>query len=323
MSGSTASIAATVSSIGLSSFCPPPQMLKLITVSEVGSDADDCNRPSTRVSKTAATTGTIRAHLLISRLLALAAVHPIRGDRGRVGSGCMDGIRIERRGGTLELTIDRPKANAIDSATSRAMGEAFIAFRDDPELRVAIVTGAGDRFFSAGWDLKAYVAGDPGDPEAFGPGGLAGLTELFDLDKPVIAAVNGYAAGGGFELALACDLVVAAAGRALLVARGQARLRRRLGRDLPPAAADASRRSRWRCCSPASRSTRTRPLAGASSTGWSSARRLLQVARELAARIERPRRWRCARSRRSLAATEGLTVEEGVRGIAGRQHPGL
>ncbi len=121
----------------------------------------------------------------------------------------MEGIRIERRGSTLELTIDRPKANAIDSATSQAMGEAFVAFRDDPKLRVAIVTGAGDRFFSAGWDLKAYAAGDPGDSEAFGVGGLAGLTELFDLDKPVIAAVNGYAAGGGFELALACDLIVA------------------------------------------------------------------------------------------------------------------
>ncbi len=118
----------------------------------------------------------------------------------------MDGIRVERRGATMELTIDRPKANAIDSATSRAMGEAFAELRDDPELRVAIVTGAGERFFSAGWDLKAYAAGDPDD---FGSGGLAGLTELFDLDKPVIAAVNGYAAGGGFELVLSCDLVLA------------------------------------------------------------------------------------------------------------------
>ena len=118
----------------------------------------------------------------------------------------MDGIRVDRRGATMELTIDRPPANAIDSATSKAMGEAFAEFRDDSALRVAIVTAAGERFFSAGWDLKAHAAGDPDD---FGSGGLGGLTELFDLEKPVIAAVNGYAAGGGFELVLACDMVVA------------------------------------------------------------------------------------------------------------------
>jgi crotonobetainyl-CoA hydratase len=121
----------------------------------------------------------------------------------------VSGVRTETNGAVLEITIDRPKANAIDSATSRELGAIFAAFRDNDLVRVAIVTGAGDRFFSAGWDLKAAVEGDSED---WGPGGFAGLTELFDLDKPVIAAVNGLAAGGGFELALACDLIVAARG---------------------------------------------------------------------------------------------------------------
>jgi crotonobetainyl-CoA hydratase len=106
---------------------------------------------------------------------------------------------VERRGKVLEVTINRPKANAIDAPTSRIMGETFAKFRDDPELRVAILTGAGEKFFCPGWDLKAAAEGEAPDSD-YGVGGFGGLQELPGLNKPVIAAVNGIAFGGGLEI---------------------------------------------------------------------------------------------------------------------------
>ncbi len=118
-------------------------------------------------------------------------------------------VRTERRGHVLEVTLDRPKANAIDLATSRIMGEVFTAFRDDPDLRVAVITGAGDKFFCAGWDLKAAAEGDAVDGD-YGKGGFGGLQELRGLNKPVIAAVNGICCGGGLEFAISADIILAA-----------------------------------------------------------------------------------------------------------------
>ncbi|WP_455373324.1 carnitinyl-CoA dehydratase [Limibacillus halophilus] len=120
-------------------------------------------------------------------------------------------VKVERRGAVLEVTLERPKANAIDCETSRAMGEVWAAFRDDPELKCGLMLSGVERFFSAGWDLKAAAEGSAPD-EDYGVGGFGGLQELPGLNKPVIAVVNGMAVGGGFELALSCDLILAAEG---------------------------------------------------------------------------------------------------------------
>ena len=120
-----------------------------------------------------------------------------------------DPIKTQRDGHILEVTIDRPKANAIDLVTSRIMGEVFCEFRDDPDLRVAILTAQNEKFFCPGWDLKAAVDGDAVDGD-YGVGGFGGLQELRAMNKPVICAVNGICCGGGLEIALSCDIILAA-----------------------------------------------------------------------------------------------------------------
>jgi crotonobetainyl-CoA hydratase len=117
------------------------------------------------------------------------------------------GVCTSVSGAVLEVTLDRPKANAIDLAASRRLNKVFEQFRDDPALRVCIVTGGGDRFFSAGWDLKGAAAGEESDTD-WGAAGFGGLNYPRNLDKPLIAAVNGIACGGGMELVLGTDIIV-------------------------------------------------------------------------------------------------------------------
>lgn len=126
------------------------------------------------------------------------------------------GVRFETRDQIAIVTIDRPEArNAIDPETDRSLVEAWLRFRDSPELRVALLTGAGDQAFCAGADLRRvgefYRALTSAErlARAETQPGLGGLTRNLDVWKPIIAAVNGHCLAGGFELALACDLRIA------------------------------------------------------------------------------------------------------------------
>ena len=118
--------------------------------------------------------------------------------------------KVERDGALTLITLNRPEVmNAIHAPASEELSAVFDDFQNDPEQWVAIVTGAGDRAFSAGNDLKYQASGGK---MSWPKSGFAGLTNRFDLEKPLIAAVNGIAMGGGFEIALACDIIIASEG---------------------------------------------------------------------------------------------------------------
>jgi crotonobetainyl-CoA hydratase len=218
-----------------------------------------------------------------------------------------EAVRTEARDGVLTITLDRPKANAINVPTSQALYAAFRQLQDDPALRVAIITGTG-RFFSAGWDLNAATEGEAIDAD-HDPGGFAGLTEYFSLSKPVIAAVNGLAFGGGFELALAADLMVVAdtAEFALPEVKlgmmadsgGVLRLPRRLPRAIATELLLTGRR-----------------MSAAEAAQWGLANRvvpadaLLQTAQELAAQMVLAAPLALAAVKEVLRATEGQPLAE-------------
>jgi len=229
-------------------------------------------------------------------------------------------IRTRRDGAVLEVTLDRPKANAIDTATSREMGRVFAGFRDDPDLRVAIITGGGEKFFSAGWDLKAAAAGEAADSD-YGVGGFGGLQELPNLNKPVIAAVNGMAVGGGFELALSADLILAAEHARFSLPEIKA------GTLADAATIKLPRRIPYHVAMDLLYTGRWMPVEEAACWGLVnqvvSAAELMTRARELAALLANGPQLVFAAIKEVARETETLSFQEAMRRVTGRKLPSV
>ncbi|MDQ0395399.1 enoyl-CoA hydratase-related protein [Labrys monachus] len=231
-----------------------------------------------------------------------------------------EAVKLERRGAVLEITLDRPKANAIDLATSKALHAAFRTLEDDPALRVAILTGAGERIFSAGWDLKAVAAGTEEPDTDFGEGGFAGLTAFWDLSKPVIVAVNGVAIAGGCELALAADLMVVADHAEFALSEATV--------GLVPDAGGVQRLPRRIPAAIATELLLTgRRFTAAEALGWGLANavvpsaELMETARALAGRIAAAAPLSVRAIKAILAATDGMSVREAYEHVAAGKVP--
>ena len=174
-----------------------------------------------------------------------------------------DSVLIERDGPVLVLTINRPKVlNALNAQTLDALSHAIDAARDDAGVRTIVITGSGDRSFVAGADINELASQTPVDGREHARRGQALFDRIERLGKPVIAAINGFALGGGCELAMACTIRLAAENAKL----GQPEINLGLmpGRSACRAWSDAGARSS--CCSRAIRSRPTKPGGSDSST---------------------------------------------------------
>ncbi len=157
-----------------------------------------------------------------------------------------DIVATECHGTSLVITMNRPKANAINALMSRTLYAAYDRLQRDDGLVCAILMSGLERIFCAGYDLKLQAEEgwdldlDSDPVTGFGPGGFAGIAENFTLDKPVIAAVHGAVVGGGFEMILACDVIIAAQGTYFMLPETQRGLLpdvggwQRLPRMIPP-----------------------------------------------------------------------------------------